>query len=131
MKSLKNEKGITIIALIITIILMIILVSVSIQFGTDAIKKSKEEDIKSNMLLIQGRSKIIKDKHTYDAENSSLVGTPLSSATGYIISSELQSKINSSQAYIFTQEDLNNNGLGNIKINNENFYVVDYDSFEV
>ena len=80
MKFLKNEKGITIIALIITIILMLILVSVSIDFGTDAIKKSKEEDIKSNMLLIQGRSKIIKDKHTYDAENSSLVGTPFSGA---------------------------------------------------
>jgi len=134
MKSLKNQKGITIIALIITIILMIILVSVSIQFGGEAIEKSKEEDIKNNMLLIQGKSKIIKDKHTYDEENSSLVGIPISEATSYTISSELQTKINSNataQSYILTQEDLNNNGLGNIKISDTMFYVIDYDTCEV
>jgi len=131
MKALKNQKGITIVALIITIILMIILVSVSVRFGTEAIDKSKQEDIKSNMLLIQGKSKIIKDKHIYDEENSNLVGTPVSNASGYTISHELQSKINSEQAYILTQEDLNNNGLGNIKTSNTEFYVVDYDTCEV
>ena len=131
MKALKNQKGITIVALIITIVLMIILVSVSVRFGTEAIDKSKQEDIKSNMLLIQGKSKIIKDKNTYDAENSSLVGTPISAASGYTISSELQSRINSEKSYIFTQEDLDNNGLGNIKTSNTEFYVVDYDTCEV
>lgn len=131
MKTLTNQKGITIIALIITIIIMGILVTVSIQFGTDAIDKSKQEDIKSNMLLIQGRAKIIKDKHTYDEENSSLVGTPISQISGYTISSELQSQINSEKAYILTQEDLNNNGLGNIKTSNTEFYIVDYDTCEV
>ena len=60
METLRNQKGITIIALIITIVIMAILVSVSIKVGTDAIDKSREEDIKSNMLLIQGKSKIIK-----------------------------------------------------------------------
>ena len=134
MKALNNQKGITIIALIITVIIMAILVTVSIRVGTDAIDKSKQEDIKSNMLLIQGKSKIIKDKHTYDEANSGLVGTPIGEATSYVISSELQNKINSNanaQAYVFNAEDLSNNGLGNIKISSTEFYVVDYDTCEV
>ncbi len=134
MNCIKNEKGITIIALIITIIVMLLLISVSVKVGTEAIDKSKQEDIKSNMLLIQGKSKIIKDKHTYDEENSELVGTLISSATVYTISSELQNKINSNpnaQAYILSQSDLYNNGLTSITISNTEFYVVDYDTCEV
>lgn len=134
MKTLINQKGITLVALILTVVIMGILLTVSIKVGTDAIDKSIEEDIKSNMLLIQGKSKIIKDKHTYDAENSSLVGLPLNEATEYTISDELQNKINSNdnaQAYIFSQDDLKNNGLGNIEISSTEFYVVDYDTCEV
>jgi len=131
MKNLINERGITIVALIATVAIMLILLTVSIKVGSDAINKSIEEDIKSHMLLIQGKSKIIKDKHTYDAENFNLVGTPISEASGYSISSGLQSQINAEKAYIFTQEDLINNGLGNIKISHAEFYVVDYDTCEV
>lgn len=131
MKNLRNQKGITIVALILSIIIMAILVSVSIKVGTNAIDKSREEDIKSHMLLIQGKSKIIKDKHTYDPGNSSLVGTPTNETSEYIISSELQSQINSEKAYIFTHDDLVNNGLVNIKISNTEFYIVDYETCEV
>lgn len=129
MDVLKNHRGITMVALILTIILMLILVTVSVEFGTDAIKKSKEEDIKSNMLLIQGKCKIIYDKNKYDPENSNLVGTPIGEATEYAIPTELQ--INTDKSYIFTQEDLNSNGLGNIKISNTEFYIIDYNTCEV
>jgi len=129
MNTLKDKKGITLMALILTIIIMVILLTVSIKVGTDAIDKSIEEDIKSNMLLIQGKSKIIKDKHNF--ESTELLGTPINEATDYTISSELQSQINLEKAYILTQEDLNNNGLYNIEISNTEFYVVDYDTCEV
>lgn len=134
MEYIHKQKGITLVVLIISVIVMAILVGVSIKMGTNALDKSKAEDIKSNMLLIQGRSKIIKDKHIYDEENSSLVGIPKAEATGYTISSELQTKLNSvtdSQLYILTQEDLNNNGLNNIKVNKTEFYIVDYNTCEI
>ena len=134
MQILKNQKGITLVALTLTVIIMVILVSISVKFGTEAIEKSREEDIKSNMLLIQGKSKIIKDKHMYDSENSSLVGTPIGEASSFTVSTELQNKINSNEnaeAYIFTQQDLNSNGLGNINVSSTVFYVVDYDTCEI
>lgn len=126
MKSLNNQKGITIISLILAVILMLILVGVSIRFGTEAVDKSIEEDIKNNMLLIQGKCKIIKDKN--DFESTGLLGIPANEASGYKIEFDLPNKKN---AYILTQEDLNNNGLGNIITSNTEFYVVDYDTCEV
>ena len=48
---LKKEKGITIIALIITIILMLILAGVGMHFGSDAIERTRLEDIKTDMIF--------------------------------------------------------------------------------
>lgn len=133
--NMQKQNGITIVALIVTVIIMLILVGVSIKFGTEEIEKSKIEDIKSNMLLIQGRSKIIKDKHKYDEENSKLEGIKISEATAdYTINSSLQTKLNEileGDFYILRQEDLNNNGLSSIKVSKTEFYIVDYNTCEI
>ena len=50
---IKTQKGITIIALVISIILMLILVAVGIEFGGDALKEAKLEDIKTDMISIK------------------------------------------------------------------------------
>ena len=58
---MNKQSGITLVALIITVILMLILLSVGVKFGTDAIQQTKIEDIKTNMLSIKARAKIIVD----------------------------------------------------------------------
>ena len=63
--NLKKEKGITIVALIITVILMLILVGVGIDFGTDAINKARLEDIKTDMISIKTRAKIITEQYNF------------------------------------------------------------------
>lgn len=57
MKSLKNEKGITLIALIITIILLFIVGGISIMGGTDLVNTAKAETIETNMLTIKAKAK--------------------------------------------------------------------------
>ena len=57
MNKLYEEKGITIIALIVTIILMLILASISIRQGTQLIQKSKVETYETNMLMIEAKAK--------------------------------------------------------------------------
>jgi len=53
----KGEKGITLIALTITIIVLIIIAGISIQGGTTAIKMARLEEIKTNMLLMQAKAR--------------------------------------------------------------------------
>ena len=74
--NLKMEKGITIIALIITIILMLILVGIGINFGGDALNRAKLEDIKTDMISIKTRAKIIAEQYNFkDIDN--LVGNTI------------------------------------------------------
>lgn len=53
----RNNKGITLAALIITIIVLIILASITVYGGDKLIKKAKIENLKTDMLLIQAESK--------------------------------------------------------------------------
>lgn len=142
--NLKVENGITIIALIITIILMLILVGVGMHFGGDALDKAKIEDIKTEMLSIKPKAKVVAEQKNFkDIEN--LVGTPLdqdASQEGiqtdtYNIPDKLNAifneknedgnyKIDISKLYVWTKEDLNSQGLNTIDIDENKFYIVYY-----
>ena len=54
---MKNNKGITMIALVITIGLLLILAGISVGTGGKIIKQSELENLKTNMLLIKVKGK--------------------------------------------------------------------------
>lgn len=54
---IKNNKGITLIALMVTIIIIIIIAGIIIYEGSRLIDDAKYEDVKTNMLLIQAEIK--------------------------------------------------------------------------
>ena len=58
---MKRENGMGIIAIIITIILIIIIGILGYRVLKDEAKGKKIEDIKANMLLIQGKGKVLKE----------------------------------------------------------------------
>ena len=60
------ERGITLIALIITIIVLIILAGTVIYSGTGMIKSVNLETIKTNLLLIQAKAKTIYEKLSFE-----------------------------------------------------------------
>ena len=57
MKYLNDDKGITIIALIVTIIVLVIIAGISIIGGSTLINISKAESIETNMLTIKAKAK--------------------------------------------------------------------------
>lgn len=129
----ENNKGITIIALIVTIIIMMILASVTIEFGTGEIQRAKLEDIKTTMLLIKGRAKIVAEKESFGESYDNTGMVKLADATSYNISN-LQSIFNSlgdtSNLYIWEQTAMDNNNI-DVEITTQDFFVVDYSTGEV
>lgn len=115
--NLNKEKGITIIALIITIILMLILAGVGMHFGSDAVNKAKLEDIKTDMISIKTKAKIITEQYNFkDIEN--LVGSPITDEEANKLGI-----IKGDNVRKWSSEDLNNQGLSTIS---GDTYVVNY-----
>ena len=57
MKSFKiNEKGITLVALVVTIIILLIIAGIALSGGKNTIKRANLESIKTNMLLIKAKA---------------------------------------------------------------------------
>ena len=113
----KIEKGITLVALIITIIVMLIIVGVTVNFSTDAIKKANLEDIKTDMISIKTKAKIIAEKYNFK-DIDSLVGNT-------ITDSEAQKLglTNSENIRKWSDSDLASQNLSAIEGNQ---YVVEY-----
>lgn len=59
---LKNNKGITLTTLVITIIILLILSSITVFGGMSLIKRANVESLKTNMLLIQAEAKAIAEE---------------------------------------------------------------------
>ena len=57
MNKIKKEKGITLVALVTTIILIIILASIAVTGGSEIIKKANLENLKTNLLLVEAKAK--------------------------------------------------------------------------
>jgi Tfp pilus assembly protein PilE len=133
----KKNEGITLIALVITIIIMLILVGVGIKLGNEAINKAKLEDLKTNMISIKTKAKTIEEKYMFG--DSNLVGKEISdtdSTTQGIQNSDIKggvlNELNSSNnnleyVYKWDEEILSDQGLDNIKLDDGNYYIVCYD----
>ena len=137
MQYIKNKNGITLILLIVTVIIMAILATVTITFSKKGVDKARLEDIKIDMLLLQGKSKTIYERYTFK-EIDKLTGIEYnpanSNTTSYVINQELKNILKTKTDgvfYIWEQKDLEENGIGTIKITSTQFYIVDYASGEV
>ncbi len=54
---IKENKGITLVALVITIIILLIIAGIGINYGTDTIRRANLEELRTNMLLIEAKAK--------------------------------------------------------------------------
>ena len=115
--NLNNENAITIIALIITIIIMLILAAVGVHFGNEALNKAKIEDIKTDMSSIKTKAKIVAEKYNFkDIDN--LIGSEITDEEAQKLGIE-----NSSETRKWSSNDLNEQGLSTIA---GDIYVVKY-----
>lgn len=153
MPSLKRKNGVTLLALIIMIIVILILAGVSLTEGTRLIKKTKVENIMTNMITIRAKAKVYAEEVNAEiwdmAEESKSAERPKLYLEKYNMSvpsnqTELISKVNSSindengcECYEITKETLRTMGLNELvdQTNNGDYIVVynakDYTTLEI
>lgn len=141
---LKNNKGITLTTLVITIILLLILASITTYGGSELIKKAKAESLKTNMLLIQAEAKSAVEQVKFEMysldtnaadynekvseiRSKNLIGIPLNENES--LRSQVQNIVgvetDLSNFYYLTPENLQSMNIETDSTNND--YVVAYD----
>lgn len=108
---MKKNRGITMVALVITIVVLLIIAGISIGAGNNAIKNSKLENLKTNMLLIEVKAK-------EQIENAKFrLGTSFDKAT----EEEKTNRVNTAKSE-FTGEEIVDGNIfnNNIKEDNKN-----------
>ena len=133
-----NAKGITLIALTITIIILLILASITIYSGKESIKKAQLESLKTNMLLIKAKAKeyveqasfkngVNKSEISEEAKNE-LKGKE-ANASDY---SKQNITINGGEIlYKLTSDNLKEMGLKDVKLGSNEEYLVKYNIKDV
>ncbi len=128
----KNQKGITIVSLIITIIILLIIGGTTVYIGTSVIKQATLQTINTNMMLIQAKTKTIAEQAKFNNNQDNYKGTVLSEVLGNKkIDKLLEIGIieDTSKYYLLSKDDLVSMGLEKIEI--EDGYIVNYETEEV
>ena len=133
---IKNEKGITLVALAVTIIVLLILASIGFNYGRDTIKKAQLEELRTNMLLIEAKAK------EYVEEANFKMGISPDDAKKtevrqevYVDTAKLQpatnisapSGIPVSDCYVVTQETMDLWGLDDMELEDGENYLIKFD----
>lgn len=142
---MKKNKGITLISLMITVIVLVIIAGIAIYSGKNVIKEAKLEEIRTNMLLIQAKAREYVEHanfkigikptdeakmQEYEAKKASVREeiyegeAKLQKATGITVPSEINL---TDEFYKVTQEALNEWGLGKIKMDEDELYLIQFD----
>lgn len=66
---LRENKGITLTVLVITIIVTGIIISITITSGSELIQNSKKNKLKSNLYLIQSKAENLFENYIFDFDN--------------------------------------------------------------
>ena len=149
MKRAYGKSGITIIALIITIIVILILAGISIDAGSELIKRAKIESLITNMITIKANAKVYAEEINAEVWDLKEEDEDITKTKSYKRSNlfeekyqmeknttDVTSKVDSSiinpekcEAYNITKETLHAMGLSDLANNtNDGDFVVIYDS---
>jgi Tfp pilus assembly protein PilE len=141
---MKNNKGVTLTSLIITIIVLIIISAITSNIGKEVIQEAKLQDLRTNMLLIQAKVKIYAEEVTFQTANldsnkeedlakiteikvSKYKGTPLERCNTIIQTAAQNAGITvTTDFYYLSSENLSEMGI-NLKEQKDAYYLVKYD----
>ncbi len=134
---MKNQKGMGHLMLIICIAIIILVVIGIIYILRENIQKEKLETYQTDMLLIQGKVKVISQEATIQKKEELLKGRKLSDSleeeqVRKLLDNNIiaQEETSFSKYYILEQSHLEEIGLNNIKLQ-EGYYIVNYDTDEI
>ncbi len=128
---MKDEKGLGIIAIIFIIVIIAGLIGASVYWINKNIDDEKNEDIKANMLLIQGATRVLKQNSIVQKNTDMFVGTKISDMPDDELINNFKSLNIIQEADYGKYYCLNNENLKQLNLDIENeegsYYLVDYD----
>lgn len=144
---MREDRGITITTLVITIIVLLIIAGISAGTGNKVIKSSELENVKTNMLLIKAKGKEYVENANFklgtNFENSPDKENRITTAKAELKGEEITdaSTINQNMGitqemisrdytyyYKLSNDDLTDMGLSNVKSDEKNgWYIIKYD----
>lgn len=131
---MKKENGLTHMTTIFLVIIILVLILVAVRFVELQYKNEKSETIKTNMLAIQGKAKIIAEEEK--ALKKELAGIKISDKKEEENIKKLLEQQNitideNSKYYVLDKENLKEIGLGSIELESDQYYIVNYDNLEI
>ena len=140
MMIIKQEKGITLTALVTTIIVLLIIAGIGINYGRDTIKKAHLEELETNMLLIEAKAKgLVEEANTkiglpsasdYADKQTSVRQELYINTAGMVKVDTPPSGIleeDEDNLYEVTEKTLSNWGLDDIELEENEKYIVELD----
>lgn len=148
---MKKQNGITIVALCVTIIVISILTTITVQYGTNLISEVKLQDLRTNMLLIQAKTKEIVEEVNFqivnlqdEAEINRIKTANLKGLNLKIVENDADTSLKEDvrdalektktieeneidNCYYLNQADLKEIGVGDIECKQGEYYIVKYD----
>ena len=121
-----NEYGLTAIKLIFTMIILIAIIIVAVFVVIKLVESNHVTDIKTDLLYIQAKCKVLHDKKVVDT-NQSLLGEEINEFQGNDMINQTVS--GEDKWYKLSQNDLEQIGVG--YLNAEEGFIVNYETQEV
>ena len=131
---MKKNRGITMVALVITIVVLLIIAGISIGAGNNAIKNSKLENLKTNMLLIEAKAKEQIENAKFRLGTNTAKGEFIGDeiVDGIIFNNNAQitkekiqeDNTNNIYYYKLSTQNLTDMGLKNVKSDEKNGYFI-------
>ena len=136
----RKERGVTLVALVITVVVLLIIASIAVYSGSDTVRKAKLEELRTNMLLIEAKAKGLVEEVNFkigltkpedteyagkkeQAENEVYGGVGLEKATDV----SAPSAIPVSECYKVTDATLQNWGLEDMEKEEGEEYLIKFD----
>lgn len=118
----ETEKGISLVVLVITVIVLLIIAAITVYQGNEIIRSTRLQSLKTDLLLIQAKVQIYSEQANFESNNSMLKGTALTESWQGL-------EANNEKIRSLSKQDLVDMGL-DIKAEDGD-YIVDYQNNEV
>ena len=141
---MKKQRGITLIALTITIVVMMIIAGITVHFGLDLIREVKLQDLRTNMLLMQAKAKECVEEVSFQKANvtdaNEIVTIKNENLKGIKVeeNSEVQNLLQNTgkiqegfEYYYLTQQDLSDMGIQELSVEDYGYFIVGYNIDEI
>ena len=134
---MKSQKGMSYKMIVICIFILMVLVISIVYFLHNQVKNEKIKTYQTDMLLVQGKVKVLSQESTMQKKEDILKGEKLTDKLEEEWVKELlekqvinQDEENFNKYYVWNKETLKEVGLENIKLT-DGFYIVNYETDEV